>query len=69
MAHLTTQEVADRLQVSPRTLRQWRQIGVGPPYIKLGDSPQSECRYPEDALEAWLAGRKVRNTPPDPPTT
>ncbi len=31
--HLTTQELAERLDVSPHTVRRWRLDGRGPAYI------------------------------------
>ena len=47
----TEAEVAARLRVVPRTLKVWRQIGEGPPYLKLG----RQIRYAHSDLEAWLA--------------
>jgi hypothetical protein len=35
--------------ISPGTLANWRSLGKGPPYIKLG----GRVRYPLDALAAW----------------
>ena len=34
--HLNQQELAERLNVSPRTLERWRWIGQGPRFLKLG---------------------------------
>lgn len=48
---LTTEEVAARLKVSPKTLSKWRTRGTGPPYFKVG-----RCvRYQWEAVQAWLA--------------
>lgn len=33
---LTGQQVADLLQVSPRTLEEWRQTRTGPPWRRVG---------------------------------
>ena len=33
---MTGQQVADLLQVSPRTLEEWRQARTGPPYRRMG---------------------------------
>lgn len=53
MRLLTLEDVAARLGISPSTLRWWRHRGEGPPSIRLG----RHVRYPEDALEAWLAAQ------------
>jgi hypothetical protein len=34
--HLRQQDLADRWQLSPRTLERWRWLGLGPAYIKVG---------------------------------
>jgi len=34
--YLTTKELATRFRVDEGTLRQWRVIGKGPRYIKIG---------------------------------
>lgn len=36
MAHLDQNGLAERWNMSPRTLEQWRWRGVGPNYLKLG---------------------------------
>lgn len=36
MAHLDQNDLAERWNLSPRTLEQWRWRGVGPRYLKLG---------------------------------
>jgi hypothetical protein len=54
---LTTQEVAERTKLSPRTLAHWRLARhaeyVGPPYVKL----RSAVRYPADLLEVWMRAK------------
>jgi excisionase family DNA binding protein len=55
---LTEIEAAEILNVSPRTLQQWRVKGGGPPFLKLG----SAVRYDPDALEAWTQTRTRTNT-------
>lgn len=48
---LTTQEVAEALQVSPSTLCRWRQVGTGPRVTWLsGNCP----RYRHADVETWL---------------
>ena len=46
---LTEAQAATRLGLSPKTLRNWRSAGVGPPSLKLG----SAVRYHQDALDLW----------------
>lgn len=40
--------------VPARTLDQWRYLGVGPPYYKLG----RRVRYSRAELATWLAERR-----------
>ncbi len=55
---LTERDAADELNISFRTLQQWRVRGIGPPYLKLGRS----VRYDADVLEAWLAAQSRTST-------
>jgi hypothetical protein len=34
--HLTQRQLADRWQMSPRTLERWRWLGEGPRFLKIG---------------------------------
>ena len=34
--HLNQRELAERLNISPRTLERWRWLGEGPPFLKIG---------------------------------
>ena len=47
---LTTAEAAAGLKVSPRTLDNWRSLGTGPEFIKVG----ALVRYREDDIEDYL---------------
>jgi|RhiMetdeSRZDD1v2_1073273.scaffolds.fasta_scaffold2852332_1 excisionase family DNA binding protein len=47
---LTTEQAAELLQLSPRTLRRWRTEGKGPPYIRLG---ARRVRYRRGAILDW----------------
>ena len=47
---LTTAEAAAGLRVSPRTLNNWRSLGTGPEFIKVG----ALVRYREDDIEDYL---------------
>jgi hypothetical protein len=51
---LSTEEVAEVLGRPPRTLRQWRYLGVGPTYLKVG----AAVRYRPRDVEAWLEAQE-----------
>jgi len=55
--YLTTNQLADRLQVSPATLRYWRHKRTGPPGVKFG----KVVRYSLAEVEAWLAEQARRD--------
>ena len=50
---LTVRELADLLQVPPKTIYTWRYKGVGPPAIPLG----RYLRFRADDVAAWLQSR------------
>jgi excisionase family DNA binding protein len=52
---LTDEEVADRLNLSVQTLRNWRCIGKGLPYVKFGRS----IRYKNGDIEAFSEANRV----------
>ncbi len=54
---LTEKEVAERLQVTPRTVRRWRTEGCGPAACYIG-SEESTIRYHPDDLEAFIASKR-----------
>ena len=49
-------ETAEELNVSLRTLRKWRQLRVGPPYIKVG----RQVHYSDEGRTAWLKANEVQ---------
>jgi hypothetical protein len=51
---LTPREVALLLKVHLDTLEQWRGRRAGPPWIKLGNKPQSPIRYRQADIEKYL---------------
>lgn len=55
---LTTKAAASRLQVSPRTLEHWREVGGGPPFLKVGRS----VRYEHEAIATFLSERRCMST-------
>jgi predicted DNA-binding transcriptional regulator AlpA len=50
------EEVADYLQKTEKTLRNWRNLGIGPPYIKVEGGA---IRYRWSDVEKWLARQRV----------
>lgn len=51
-------EVADYLVVPAATLAQWRYLGQGPRFLKVGRF----VRYRWSDVEAWLAGQSRGST-------
>ena len=47
-------QVAEILGKPPRTLRQWRYVGSGPKYLKVG----ATVRYRSNDVEAWLKAQE-----------
>lgn len=54
---LTTEQVADLLQMSPHTVKVYRHRGDGPAFVRLG----KQARYRLEDVEAWLE-RRVAET-------
>ena len=54
---MTPYQVAMKLGVSTRRLANWRKMGKGPNYIKLGDTPQSQVRYLPEDVEQYIKDR------------
>lgn len=50
----SSEETAKLIGVSAKTLANWRCLGKGPEYIRLGKSPRAQVLYCYDDLEAWL---------------
>lgn len=57
---LTAQEVSDRYHgaISVRTLSNWRNLGSGPAYSKIG----GRVLYPSDKLVEWEQRNTVQST-------
>ena len=47
---LTSQQLAERLQVSLPTIKRWRREGGGPPFVRAGRS----VRYRASEVDRWL---------------
>jgi glucose-6-phosphate 1-dehydrogenase len=50
---LTTDEVADRWRISPRTIEGWRDKGIGPAYMKIGNRVRNHIDVIERAEREW----------------
>lgn len=55
-------EAAQLLVVDVQTLRRWRRLGDGPPYVKYGTSQGSPVRYPLNEIHRWIAARLRTST-------
>jgi hypothetical protein len=53
---MNDKEAAKFLKAGVQTLRNWRFLGCGPDYIKMGRS----IRYNQADLETYLESRKIR---------
>ena len=58
MGKMTQEQLAARWQMSPRTLEQWRWLGRGPSFLKIG----SRVLYREEDVDAWEAYQVCQNT-------
>jgi hypothetical protein len=53
---LTDDEAAAELHKHPRTLKRWRDLGEGPPYVKMGQA----VLYRRGAIRQWLVSIEVQ---------
>lgn len=53
--YLTSAQVAERYQVSPATVKDWRYHNTGPKWVNIGGKP----RYRLSDLERWERTREV----------
>lgn len=49
--YISTLQLAEMLQISPRTLERWRVDGNGPQYMKAG----RRVLYDRSEIESWLS--------------
>lgn len=47
---MTTEELAELLGVTDRTIKRWRECGDGPPYMLFGRT----VRYHPGRVQAWM---------------
>ena len=55
---LTTEELADEFDKTPRTIQRWRKLRIGPPATLVGSQPL----YFIPDIRAWLASKKQSRT-------
>lgn len=58
MPKLTQDQLAERWHMSPRTLEQWRWLGKGPRFLKIG----ARVLYDECVIEAYEEAQVCQNT-------
>lgn len=64
-AFLTPKELATRWKLSPRTLANWRALGKGPPYSKIGLKvlyPVEGIHEYETIIQSWLQTFALQET-------
>ena len=49
--YLTIEELAEQLRISPRTIRRWRTLRIGPPHLKCGPR---RVLYKLEHVRDWL---------------
>ena len=59
---LTPPQAGAVLQTSLDQLSNWRVVGDGPPFMKLGSGPKSPVRYRLGEIRKWLGERTFANT-------
>lgn len=55
---LTPDQLAGELQVTPKTLENWRARRIGPPFVRLN----RQVRYSRAAVHAWLQQQAQEQT-------
>jgi predicted site-specific integrase-resolvase len=57
-AYMNEKQAAERYSIAIQTLRNWRSVGKGPPYVKL-KSGMRLVRYPIDTTEKYFQSHMV----------
>lgn len=55
---LSQNDAAPRIGVQPKTLANWRTLGIGPKFIRAG----GRIAYDPADIEAWKTARRVSST-------
>ncbi len=58
MIHLTTEQLAERWHIKPKTLSNWRVSGMGPKFLKIGQ----RVLYSMGEIEAYEISHTLSNT-------
>ncbi len=58
--YLSPKEASSLLGVSTHLLQKWRSLGVGIPYVKLGQSQSSVIRYKKNDLLKYLNENTIK---------
>ena len=51
---VTSKDLAEYLGVTEGTVRNWRSLNQGPPYVKMGKLRNSKIRYDMNVVKKWL---------------
>ena len=57
-------EAAELARLQPSTLQNWRVLGTGPPFIRLGGA-RGRIVYEREALIAWIRSHERTSTSDD----
>lgn len=60
--YLNSQEAADILRISIRTLERMRVEGSGPRYLKAGNGTRARVLYRQADVEQWLESKSYQST-------
>jgi hypothetical protein len=62
---MNEKEAADLLRLRPSTLQNWRVLGGGPPFLRLGGGKKGRILYDRDRLVEWARSRELTCTVDD----
>lgn len=52
-------EAAELLGVAPQTMRNWRFLGKGPAYLRLGEGERPAIRYLIEDLHKYMESKRI----------
>jgi hypothetical protein len=58
---MTTNDLAELLELKPQTLRKWRVKGCGPQYVRYGGT-RGRVVYRASEVDRWLESRTFSST-------
>ena len=56
---LTTKELAARWKMTEQALQKWREQGLGPAWMKIGDGVRGSVRYKTEDVVAYEQQKRV----------